>query len=270
MLLVSILKNLIYYYLPITIPATITLLTIKKIKARKKYILWGNLVLFIIVIIYSVITSPKPDPLQVEWAFYTLKQKAIGSYEMHTLLGEGSPTFLGLENEYGELKGIPIVHSGEEAQMRIRLNRKGYVYIFHFDTTFTTVRQLFPSEEIQGSNHVQADCWIEVPPGIKTWRFDEKPGLEVFLCYVGLKKSKEIKESISSLIDSVVKRSANRTEILDTLQNQLLALAPIHFISSGEYEHNLTGVTPYKVKTCIYQAQDKQSVLLLQFVWHKS
>ena len=106
---------------------------------------------------------------------------------MHPLLGEGSPLFLGLEPKYGELKGIPVVYSGEQPQMRIRLNRKGYLYIFHFDfdTTFTTVRQLFPADEIHGSNPVQSDYWVEIPPGLKTWQFDAKPGFEFFplLCW---------------------------------------------------------------------------------------
>jgi len=258
-----------YYLLTIIIPNTIALIAIKNKNLRMKIILWGNLALFIIVIFYSVITCPKPQPLQVEWAFYALKEEAIGSYGMHSLLGEGKPKFLGLEPKYGELKGIPEVYSGEQAQMRFKLNRKGYVYIFHFDTTFTEVRQLFPADEIQGSNPVQSDYWVEIPPGAKTWKFDETPGLEVFFCYVSLKKSDDIKKNIINIIDAARISSANKIAMLDSLQNQLLKLAPIHFISSGEYEHNLTGVSPSKVKTCIYQAQDKGSALLLQFVWHR-
>ena len=270
MLLVAILKNLIYYFLPIAIPASIALLVIKNKKTRTTLILWWNLVLIIIIITYSVITYPKSKPLQVEWAFYAIKEEAIGKYELHTLLGEGKPAFLGLEKEYSEMKGIPAVFSGQVAQMRIRLNRKGYVYIFHFDTTFESLRQLFPADEIRRSNPVQSDFWLEIPPEIKTWQFDTKPGLEVFLCYVSLKKSNSINEDISSIINSVSKSSVNKSAVLDSVQNQLHSLAPRHFISSGEYEHNLTGVTPYKVKTSIYQALDKESVSLLQFVWHKS
>ncbi len=269
MLLKTILNNLLISFLPLAISSTIAILAIEKIRAKRKIVLWGNLALFIIVIIYSVITCPEPQPLQVEWAFYALKEEAIGSYELRTLLGEGKPPFLGLEPKYGEVKGIPEVYSGEQAQMRIRLNRKGYVYIFHFDTTFTAVRQLFPAEEIHQTNPVKSDYWIEIPSGAKTWQFDKKVGLEIFLCYISLKRSDDIKQNITNIIDIVKKSSANKNAILDSLQNQLLALAPIHFISSGEYEHNLTGISPFKVKTCLYQAQDKGSALLLQFVWHK-
>lgn len=269
MLLRIILNNLLISFLPLAISSTIAILAIEKIRAKRNLILWGNIALFIIVISYSVITCPTPEALQVEWAFYALKEEGIGSYEIHSLLGEGSPSLLGLENEYGKLKGIPVVYSGEHAQMRFKLNRKGYIYIFHFDTSFTAIRQLFPAEEIHRSNPIQSDYWVEIPPRVKTWQFDANPGLEVFLCYVGLKKSDDIKENITNIINAATKSSAQKKAILDSLQNQLIALAPIHFISSGEYEHNLTGVTPSKVKTCICQSQDKESALLLQFVWHK-
>lgn len=264
-----ILQNLLFFFLPLALSSTFALLGSKKIRAKRKIIIWGNSILFVIVIIYSVMASPAKEALQVEWTFYGLNEESVGSYKMHSLLGEGAPSFLDLESEPGKVEGIPDVHSGEHAQMRFNINRKGYVYVFHFDTTFNTFKRLFPSDNIQQSNPVQPDYWIEIPTGDETWRFNLEPGLEVFLCYISLTESKDIEETIRKIINDAKISSSDNTGILDSLQKQLKALALVNFISSGEYEHNLAGIVPEKVKTNIYQARNKQSALILQFIRHK-
>lgn len=134
---------------------------------------------------------------------------------------------------------------------------------------FCSNKQLFPSGKIQQSNPVQSNYWVEIPSGPKTWRIDSKPGLEVFLCYISLKESNTIKENINKIINDIKVRFSEKTIILDLLQKQLSSIAPINFVRSGKYEHNLTGIVPYKVKTNVYQARNKQSALLLQFIRHK-
>lgn len=269
MILEHIMKNILYYFLPLAVSSTIALLTSEKIRARKKIVFWGNLLLFVFVITFSLLTRPAETPLQAEWAFYALHDKPGGKYELRTLLGEGAPSFLGLEDKLWEIKGVPIVHSGEESQMRLRVNRKGYLYVFHFDSTFAEMRQLFPSKDIQRSNPVPSDSWVELPTGAKTWRFDKNPGLEVFLAYISTKESNDIRERIWGIVEDVRKGSAGRITMLQNLLQRLEALAPSNYTFSGQLRHNLMGVIPQTVKTFAYQAQDGRSALLCQFVKHE-
>lgn len=269
MILEHIMKNILYYFLPLAISSTIALLSSKKIRSRKQILFWGNLVFFIFVITFSVLTRPAEKPLQTEWSFYALHDKPDATYELHTLLGEGTPTFLGLNESLGEIEGVPTVHSGEQAQIRLKLNRKGYVYVFHFDTTFTEIRQLFPSKNIQQSNPVSSDSWVELPTGAKTWTFNNIPGVEVFLVYVSTKESNDIRERIGEIVEDVRTSSADRATILENLLQRLEALAPSNRTLSGQFRHNLTGVVPPTVKSFAYQAQDGRSVLLYQFVKHE-
>lgn len=264
-----IMKSILVYFLPLAIPSTIALLVSERIRAKKGIVLWGNLFVFLFVFTYSLLTLLPEKPLQVELAFYALHEKPDNTYELRSLLGQGVPEFLGIEKELGEVKGVPIARSGEQSQMRLKLNRKGYAYVFHLDTTFAEVRQLFPSEEVQQSNPVPSDSWIGLPSSVSTWKFDQKPGLEVFLAYISSKESNDIKAEIVQIVEEAKRSSADRAAVLENLKQRFTALAPCSPTSSGEFVHNLTGVLPHKVKTYAYQAQDGQCALVCQFVLHK-
>jgi hypothetical protein len=270
MIFKQIMKDLLYYFLPLAVPSTIALITSEKIRAKKKVILLGNLSLLVFVTAFSLISLPNKTPLQAEWAFYVLKDKHDNSYELRSLLGEGTPTFLGLENQHGEVKGVPVVYSGEQSQIRIRLNHKGYVYVFHFDTYFRKVRQLFPSDDVHLSNPVISNSWIALPSSVKTWRFDQKTGIEGFLVYISSNEPSDIKLTINNLAETVIKEGGGEALILRRLQQKLRALAPCNLTGNGELEHNLNGVIPRDTETHIYKAQDGKSAIIIQFLRHES
>jgi len=269
MLIKHILQNILLYFLPLAVPSTVGLLAIEVVRKRWKLVAFGNAVVLMLVVFYSVLTRPAHIPLQVEWAFYAMHEKPDSTYDLWTLLGEGEPTFLGLEDQLGEIKGLPIVHTGDHSQMRIRLNRKGYIYVFHFDTTFSQVRQLLPSDDVQLSNPVPSDSWIELPSSSATWKLDPNPGIEVFLAYVSSKESYDIGEEVERIVEEARKGSVRSAAVLKNVQQRLKALGPCNPTISGEVAHNLTGVTPPKVRTYAYRAEDGRTALLCQFVRHE-
>ena len=114
------LKNILIFFLPVAIPSTIALLAIEKFRKRIQLIILGNIFIFIIIVLYTIISFPKPDPLIAEVAFYALEKKPAGGYLIRNLLGESSSSYLGLEKSLEQIEHLPIVNSGEGIQMRIK------------------------------------------------------------------------------------------------------------------------------------------------------
>jgi hypothetical protein len=268
MLLAHIMKNLLYIFFPLAIPSSIALFTSEKVRAKKKIVLIGNLILFGFVVAFSFVTLPVEESLQVDWAFYALANESGENYKLRSLLGEGIPTFLGLEETQGEIRRVPVIQSGDQCQMRIRLNRKGYVYVFHFDTALWELNRLSPTEDVLNSNPMAPDSWISLPSVAKTWKFNDKPGFEVFLTYVSIKKPKKIGDTVNDIVETIRKNSEKISISMDQFQQQFRALAPCNLTVTGDMAHNLNGVLPENVKTYSCQAHDGKSALLFQFLRH--
>jgi hypothetical protein len=269
MFLKHILHNIVVYFLPVALPSTAALIAVEAVRKHWKLVALVNSLLLTFVIFYSALTLPPEIPLEVEWAFYAMHQSPGSTYQARNLLGQAEPGFLGLIDTLGWVDGIPTVYSGDQSQMRFKLNRKGYLYAFHFDTTFSEVRQLFPSKDVKLTNPVQENVWLEFPSKHGTWRFDQKPGLEVFLVYVSSKPSDHIPVKVKEMIEQSTKASVNKAGILEDLRRRLKAFADCNATGSGALAHELTSVKPPKVTTYSYQAQDKRSVLLSCFVRHE-
>lgn len=273
MILEHILKNILYYFLPIVIPSTIAVIASEKIHQKRKIIFLGNSLLFIFIIVFSLVTRPPGASLEVELAFYALREGPGGSYELRSLIGAGIPSLLGIDLETGKIKGVPVVHSGEQFQMRLKLNRKAYMYIFqvYINTASpdlkSELRQRFPSEKPHQLNPVSSDGWLEVPSTDGTWRFGQKPGIEIFLVYVSTRSFDGIKGEIERILEKT-RNLTDRETILESLQQSLRALAPCLPKTSGMFEHNLKSVIPGEVKTYSYQAQNGKTALLCQFIRH--
>jgi len=244
---------------------------------NKRFIGWVGIMFSVLAIIAFILLGYNTEhinlfskPLEVELAFYALNEKPNNTYELGSLLGKGTPQFLGLDKKIAEIKGVPTVFSKEQSQMRIKLNRKGYVYVFHFDTTFTEVRQLFPADEILETNPIPSDGWLELPSTDSAWHFDNKPGLEIFLVYASSKESNNIRNKIVKIIDQAKTSSAGLEITLQRLKHEFETFAPCNPTKSGEFVHNLTGVIPASVKTFAFQAKDRRSALIYQFVYHRN
>ncbi|MGA1871403.1 MAG: DUF4384 domain-containing protein [bacterium] len=267
-LLKYVIKTL-YYYLPVAISSTIGLLTSQKVRSKKKIILTINIVLFLSAIIYSFVIYPGKTPLQCEFAFYSLEKVSKWRYKQASLLSEGTPVFLGLKEKQGEIKGIPIVQSDNGFQMRLKLNKKGYVYIFHLDSNIFNLRQLFPSEDVQQQNPIAPDAWIVLPSEERKWELDEKSGIELFIAYFSVRKSNKIKREIEEIIKGLKGGSIDRESMLKTMQKELKAFAPYNFERTEALKHNMNSVMPKEIKICVYKAQNSQELLLSQFLWHE-
>ena len=261
MVIKHILHYILLYFLPVAAPATAALLAIGSIRRRWKWIVFGNVLFLIFIMTYSIVTCPVANPLLAEWAFYTLELKPDGTYAMRSLLCQGDPAFLGVREDV--MKELPIAHSGDQTQMRFRLNRQAYVYVFHFDTTFSKARQLFPTEDAKISNPMPSDVWVEIPSSKGVWTFDQNPGIEGFVAFVSTKKPTNIQDKVKEIIEEARTAHAD-TVLLQNVCQRLTDLAPCDPGIRGVYTPESAGIVTYR-----YQSQDGQSALLYQFIRHE-
>ena len=269
-MLAHVLMNLLTLFFPSALALTAALIGIKGLKRWRRFVIWANSCLFVLVLMYSFLSLPPEDPLKVEWAFYALRVKPDATYDLCTLLGDEEPPLLGIETSLSEIAGLPIVRSADQAQMRVRLNRRGYVHVFHFDTTSLEIRQLFPSADSDSNNPVHPDVWAGFPSGNKSWRFDQQPGIEAFVVLAGTNEGRSVLDSVKSIIQEEQKAEEPWTTKMDRVGARLRNVARCDLDSSGEYVHDLVGVWPAQVRTYTYAARDGKFALLIQLVRHLS
>lgn len=272
MLIKHVLTNLMYFFLPVLGGSILALATNRVPPIWKKRILLLCLLSFIGVIAVSIVTAPSPESLQVEWAFYSLSENPDSTYDLQTLLGAEEPDeieLLGVRDTLGRIKGLPVVQSGDHAQMRVKPNRRSYVHIFHFDSTFGEVRRLFPSADIDVTNPIPSGSWAEFPVGTDSWTFDQMPGLEMFVVYVSTKESSQVETMIRKIVQQAADSLDVWSERADHVRNRLRSLGRCSSVSPGEYVHNMAGVIQPGVRSFGFQTHNGESAVLLQMVQHQ-
>lgn len=264
-----ILNNILIYYLPIAITLTLGIIAIKIIKKKLFIIIVSNTILLLTIIIITLCLIPPTKPLQVEIALYSLTKLPDDVYTLKNLVSENSKEFLSISNKLGDIKTLPEVNSGDEIQIRLKLNRKASLYLFHFDTTSISLRQLFPSSDIKFNNPLPADSWIELPANRKSWTVDQNPGIEIFLIFVSSKDSPQAFNRINKLLASVKSNYKDRFLMLKQFDLELLSIGSYYQVSNGELAHNLSCTSPTKVTTLILCGKYMDDLLFWQYIQHK-
>jgi Domain of unknown function (DUF4384) len=270
----DLLKNLLPFFLGIVASWTASMFAVKNKALRKRLIIWGNItivLIFLAVSVISFLTAPSIEPLQAEIAFYALHEKPDETYELYNLLGEAetSPKYLGLTDSLGHVKGLPIANSGDGIQIRVKLNRKGYLYIFHFDTTAMTLRQLFPTIEMAITNPLPAESWIELPSPEDVWTLDSKTSLEAFLIMANKSAREDIQISLNGFLERIKTEKTDRLSMIQKFEQELSALGSCFYLRSGELSHGLHSASPPLVKTRTFRGKEEKTLMLWQLVQHK-
>jgi hypothetical protein len=137
MILKHFINDLLVYFFPASIALTITIIAIERLRT-KKIVLWTNISLFIFVMFCSLFTIPPKKNLIAEFAFFSFTNDFAHIYDLNSDSQKKPPEFLSVKQvpDHLDTKKFPVVHSGESARMKLKLNQKAYVYILHADIAF--------------------------------------------------------------------------------------------------------------------------------------
>ena|GEM_PF-4294967 len=262
----AIISDFLKYYIIFAVVGNAAVFAIEKYRNRRylPYYLWINVSALLLFVIMSWSRHPSTEPLTFDVAFYALREaeESDSQYLQWSLQKQGGPEDLGTRDTLGSLSRPRGVTTNDHAQMRVRLNLEGYVCILHFDTSFN-VKRLYPAITESFQRQIQPGSWLECPPGVDTWIFDEQKGLEVFVLVVSDSPAKDLVASISKIV------SENRAAIVagtvrseDVIQ-KLRQLAACSYVKSGVYSHDQIDVEPAVIVTNSYEANDKESAVLV-------
>ena len=262
----AILSDLLVYYLVLAVAINGVALSIAKCRDRRylPYYIWLNVGVLLLFVVGSWLRQPAMEALKFDVTFYALREaeESDSKYLQWSLQNQGGPGSLGTRDALGRLDRPIGVAADDEAQMRVRLNHEGYVHISHFDTSFQ-IKQLYPNPTEGFQSRARPGTWLECPPGLETWVFDETKGLEVFVLVVSLSPAPELVVRIGEIVAHNRLTENTWAERDSAVIEELRLVAPCSYVKNDVYVNDCIHVEPARITASCYVADNEEFAVLV-------